>query len=215
VPAAAPEAQLAAALLLACAAALAACTGPPRVAPATAATGATAASAAAPGSTLAPADPSFDWRRLPLAPLGTPYKALNPLVHEVLLFRDASADADPDADSDAPEDSARADARDCYAPNDTAPRFIGRPAERYLLCFHDDRLTRVQASVRFDPVEDAPAKLFATLCADWLAGAEPQLESATRCAGRDGHRAFSAVLKPAGEAETSMLSIVVYDVSER
>ncbi len=233
--AAAPLGALVAAALAAFAAALAAaltaCTGPPRGAPAAAnttianpagvntagAATATAAKAAGqpsdsmPGSARASADASFDWRRLPLAPLGTPYKSLNPLVHEVLLFRDAS----PQADADVGEESERAEARDCYAPNGAAPRFIGRPTESYLLCFHDDRLKRVQAFVRFDAVEDEPAKLFATLCTDWLAGAEPEVQSAARCAGREGNRAFAAQLAPAEEADAATLGIVVYDVSER
>ncbi len=209
---------LAATLAVALAAALSACAGAPRGAPATAvsasantaaATHGAAESDALPAAARTPVDPSFDWRRLPLAPLGTPFISLNPLVHEVLLFRDASPQADDH------EDSERAEARDCYGPNGAAPRFIGRPTENYLLCFHDDRLRRVQAAVRFDAVDDEPVRLFARLCSDWLSGADPEVESPARCAGRDGNRAFTADLAPSTDAETATLGIVVYDVSER
>jgi hypothetical protein len=134
-------------------------------------------------------------------------------VHEVLLFRDTSTQSDPD--SDARDDAEHVEARDCYAPNDTAPRFIGRPTEAYLVCFHDDRLNRAQAVVRFDAVDEEPAKLFATLCTNWLASGEPELQSATRCAGHDGERAFSAEFAPGTGTEPSALRIVVYDVSAR
>jgi hypothetical protein len=164
----------------------------------------------APSPPPPPADPSYDWRRLPLAPLGTPFKSLNPGIHEVLLFRDSSPQPDPDAD----EDSERAETRDCYAPNDGAPRFVGRPTEAYLLCFHDDRLSRAQAQVRFDAADAEPTKLFATLCTDWLVGSEPELQAATHCAGHDGSRAFAARLTPGGDSEAATLRIVVYDVSQ-
>ena len=37
---------------------------------------------------------------------------------------------------------------ECYAADTPAPRFVGRTPDEYLLCFKQDRLSRIQASVR-------------------------------------------------------------------
>jgi hypothetical protein len=157
------------------------------------------------------ADASYDWRVLLIAPFGSVLKDIPAALHEVLLFRD-------EATGGAAANDAAADA-ECYAADAPAPRFVGRTPEEYLLCFRQDRLSRIQASVRLTAAE-AP-DVFGAACAAWLRNAaqtaEPPTaaaESAGACAGRDGTIRFRGRLaeeaaRAQGPASESVLSITL------
>jgi len=116
-------------------------------------------------------DASYDWRGLLIAPFGSVLKDIPVALHEVLLFRDdAHGNAAPGnaAPGSAGADAAAVDA-ECYAADAPAPRFVGRIPEEYLLCFKQDRLSRIQASVRV-PAAQA-AEVFAAACTGWLKNA--------------------------------------------
>ena len=121
-------------------------------------------------------------------------------LHEVLLFQDLA------------HGSAAADEGECYAADAPALRFIGRTPDEYLLCFKQDRLSRVQASVRLPAAE--ASGVFAAACA----AASATAASATACDGGDGAIRFRGRLEeePDGteipRAE-STLSITLDDVS--
>jgi hypothetical protein len=140
-----------------------------------------------------------------IAPLGSVLKEVPATLHEVLLFRDDEHAA-----------AAAADDGECYAPDSPAPRFVGRVPDEYLLCFKQDRLARIHASVRLSDA-DAP-EVFAAACASWLQHAAPAAaipapagaaESAGVCEGSAGDIRFSARL-----GEESALSIVLESVSD-
>jgi hypothetical protein len=141
--------------------------------------------------TRAAADPSYDWHVLLIAPFGSVLKEVPATLHEVLLFRDDAH-------------GAAADDGECYAPDSPAPRFVGRAPEEYLLCFKQDRLARIHASVRLSDA-DAP-EVFAAACTSWLHHAA---ERAGVCEGSAGDIRFSAQL-----GEESALSIVLESVSD-
>jgi len=172
-------------------------------------------------------DASYDWHGLLIAPFGSVLKDIPVALHEVLLFRD-------DAHGNAAPGSAGADAAavdaECYAADAPAPRFVGRIPEEYLLCFKQDRLSRIQASVRV-PAARA-AEVFAAACTGWLknaastpgaeapgvgtpgVGASAEAPSADACEGRDGAIHFRGRLEEEpGRAETpqpeSVLSITL------
>jgi hypothetical protein len=177
-PAGLPTAFLLSSLL----AALAACQAPaPRA----------VAPFAAPAKAHEPEDASYDWHVLLAAPMGSVLKEVPLTLHEVLLFRD-------EEHAGAAADDAAAGAPECYAADSAAPRFVGRTPDEYLLCFRQDRLSRIQASVRL-PAAQA-SDIFAEACALWLknaAATETQGASATTgaaCEGRDGATRFSAHL---------------------
>jgi hypothetical protein len=155
-------------------------------------------------------DASYDWHVLLIAPFGSTLKDIPIMVHEVLLFRDEAPGG------------AGADDAECYAPDEAVPQFAGRTPDEYLLCFKQDRLLRIQASVRLATAQ-AP-EVFATACAAWLqraAAAAPSSGPATAaatpaaaatrdsCEGREGATRFSAHL---GEESESNLSIVLNGV---
>jgi hypothetical protein len=144
---------------------------------------------AAPVEALVPVDPSFDWHVLVIAPFGSMLKDVPRTLHEVLLFRDQDPGAAP------PEDG------ECYAADVPAPQFVGHIPDEYMLCFKQDRLSRIQATVRL-PGSDAAA-VFAAACAGWLksAAAPGDAPSADACQGRDGTVHFNAHL--AREAPTA------------
>jgi hypothetical protein len=151
---------------------------------------ATAPDHAPPAGAHEPEDASYDWHALLIAPFGSVLKEVPLTLHEVLLFRD-------EAHSGTQADDAAADG-ECYAGDTPAPRFVGRTPDEYLLCFKQDRLSRIQASVRV-PAAQAP-DIFAAACARWLkneaaptAGAAAQ--SAGTCTGRDGAVHFSGRLE--------------------
>jgi hypothetical protein len=164
--------------------------------------------APAPRMTPAPAAPatdaSHDWHVLLIAPFGSVLKEVPAALHEVLLFRDEEPGA------------AAADDGECYAPDSPAPRFIGRVPDEYLLCFKQDRLARIHASVRLSDAD--AAEVFAAACANWLQHAVPAAASPAPagaagssgdCAGSAGDIRFSAHL-----GEESALSIVLESISD-
>ena len=144
-------------------------------------------------------DASYDWHVLLIAPFGSVLKDIPLPLHEVLLFRDEARGA------------AAADDAECYAPDQSAPQFVGQTPDEYLLCFKQDRLTRIQASVRLDTAQ--AQEVFAAACAGWLqravASAAPAAPAADSCEGREGATHFSARL---GEESESNLSIVLAGV---
>jgi hypothetical protein len=162
-----------------------------------------AASTRTPATDRAPApkpgvseDASYDWHALLIAPFGSTLKAVPLNVHEVLLFRDEAPGAAEPNDAE------------CYAPDEAAPHFMGRTPDEYLLCFKQDRLSRIQASVRLDAAH-AP-ETFTAACADWLQRAtQASIPAPDACEGREGAVRLSARLS--GEPET-ILSIVLDSV---
>jgi hypothetical protein len=163
------------------------------------------------------ADESYDWRGLLIAPFGSVLKDVPLTLHEVLLFRDEAHGA------------GATDEAECYAANTPPPRFVGRVPAEYLLCFKQDRLSRIQASVRLTAVE-APA-VFAAACARWSkqttptpaipatpategAAAGDAAQSPAACEGHDGGIHFSGRLEadPAhaeGAPDEQVLSITL------
>lgn len=174
-----------------------------------AACGTPAPRVAAPDKTTAPntheaEDASYDWHGLLIAPFGSVLKDIPLTLHEVLLFRDETHGA------------AAADDGECYASAAPAPRFVGRTPDEYLLCFKQDRLSRIQASVRLT-TEQAP-QIYAAACALWsrnaasarttpagtpnAGAADSEAENAVDCRGRDGTIHYSGRLgEETGQAE--------------
>ena len=142
---------------------------------------------------------SNDWHGLVIAPFGSVLKDVPMALHEVLLFRD-----------DGTADNAAA-AVECYAADAPAPLFLGRTPDEYVLCFKQDRLSRIQAAVLL-PAAEAEA-VFAAACAAWLrnAGAAAPQAGETACEGRDGAIRFRGRLEQ--EAE-STLSITLDDAAD-
>jgi hypothetical protein len=194
----ASAAVLIAALLAALLAAMAACHAPSqRAAP---------PDRTPPANTQEPADESYDWHALLIAPFGSVLKDIPLALHEVLLFRDdarGTAAANGAAVADGAVDA------ECYAADAPAPRFVGHTPEEYLLCFKQDRLSRIQASVRLTTA--AASEVFAAACERWLKNAAPAgsiaaapaagiqgappPSGAAACAGRDGAIHFSGRLE--------------------
>jgi hypothetical protein len=151
-----------------------------------------------PAAAVPALDASYDWHGLLLLPFGSVLKDAPFTLHEVLMFRDAAHAA--------PSDDA-----ECYAIEQTAPRFLARTPSEYLLCFRHDHLARVDATVAL-PQEEAAA-IFSDACALWqrsagavqtgagLPGAEPTetvsaaTAGASACDGRDGAIAYSGRLE--------------------
>jgi hypothetical protein len=133
---------------------------------------------------------SNDWHGLVIAPFGSVLKDVPMALHEVLLFRDDGA-----------VDNAAA-ALECYAADAPAPRFLGRTPDEYVLCFKQDRLSRIQAAVLL-PAAEADG-VFAAACAAWGAPAPD-------CEGSDGAIRFRGRLEQ--EAE-STLSITLDDAAD-
>ena len=156
---------------------------------------------AAPSTPRAPADDSYDWHGLVIVPFGSVLKDIPLRTHEVLLFRDEQhgAAAADDAAGVAAADDAAAVAAECYAADASAPRFAGRAPEEYVLCFKQNRLSRIQATVLLTAAE-APDVL-AAVCAGWLKNAAPAPANAPAaaaggaCEGLDGAIHFSARLE--------------------
>ena len=156
--------------------------------------------APAPPPAARPLDASYDWHVLLVAPFGSVLKQVPLTLHEVLLFRDQARGGNA------------ADDAECYASDAPAPRFAGRTPDEYLLCFKEDRLARIQASVRLTAAEAPEA--FAAACTRWLKnamqattgaaapgaaandGAAPETgaQSADACKGREGSIRFNAHL---------------------
>jgi len=122
-------------------------------------------------------DASYDWHGLLIAPFGSVLKDIPVTLHEVLLFRDQVPGA-------AAADNASSADAECYATDAPAPRFVGRIPDEYVLCFRQDRLSRIQASVRLTAAE-APG-VFAAACADWSKAAAPKDGAPNDGAPKDG-----------------------------
>ena len=135
---------------------------------------------AVPAQNDAAADASFDWHPLVIAPFGTRLVDSPIRLHEVLFFREQSHGA------------AETESKDCYAVDGTAPAFVGRAPEEYLMCFEHDRLDRIEVAVRIEA--EAAAKDFTRACALWSGNAQPLANADDACEGRDGDTAFSARL---------------------
>jgi hypothetical protein len=159
---------------------------------------------AAPPYTHAPSDDSYDWHGLLIAPFGSVLKDIPGRLHEVLLFRDEAHGTAAAGDAAAADDAA-AVAAECYAADAPAPRFVGRAPEEYLLCFKQNRLSRIQATVRLAAAE--AADVFAAACAGWSKNVAPATANApastaetqsaaaaagAACEGREGAIQFSA-----------------------
>jgi hypothetical protein len=168
----------------------------------------------APAAVPEPGDASDDWRGLLIVPFGSPLKDVPLTLHEVLLFRDQGRAVG----TDLPEDA------ECYATDTAAPRFAGQVPYEYLLCFKQDRLTRIQAAVHLPPTE-APG-VFAAVCARWLKTSVPGGASAAAagtavptdtqgddCEGRDGAVRFSGRLGDQSEAQAT-LSITLDGIAD-
>ena len=115
-----------------------------------------------------PLDASYDWHVLVIAAFGSVLKDIPATMHEVLLFRDEARGA------------AAADELECYAVDSKPPRFIARAPAEFLLCFKQDRLSRIEATVRL-PAEDA-VKIFANACGLWAKNGQAAPEG---CAGSE------------------------------
>jgi hypothetical protein len=101
-------------------------------------------------------DASYDWHVLLIAPFGSVLKDIPLALHEVLLFHDEAHGATQPA----------AGAPECYAADAPAPRFFANTPDEFLLCFQNDRLSRIEATVQAT-TPDASAQ-FAAACAGWL-----------------------------------------------
>src|ERR1700676_5040919 len=150
-------------------------------------------------------DASYDWHGLLIAPFGSVLKDIPVALHEVLLFRDdARGNASPGnaATGNTAADAAAADA-ECYAADAPAPRFVGSIPDEYLLCFKQDRLSRIQASVRVGVAR--ASDVFAAACAGWLKNAVPATGAGEPGAGALGAGASGAgapgVVLPSAEAQ--------------
>ncbi len=139
-----------------------------------------------------PLDHSYDWHVLVTAPLGSVLKDMPFALHEVLLFRDDAKHSDGDAG-------------ECYAIDGTAPSFISRVPDDYLLCFKHDRLAHIEATVRVP--QDKAAQIFSDACTLWFKNAglpPPVINAATEaspavCSGQDGATQFSGRLEVEAE----------------
>ncbi len=173
---------------------LAACHAPPTR------TTAPASAPASPDSHELP-DATYDWHSLLIVPFGSMLKDIPLTLHEVLLFHDVGHGA------------AAADEAECYAADVPAPRFVERAPDEYLLCFRQDRLARIQASVRL-PTAQA-SDLFDAACVNWLRNVEPattraSVPGAGACEGREGTVYFSAHLgEEPGRVEASQAETVL------
>jgi len=137
-----------------------------------------------------PADGSYDWHGLLIAPFGSILKDIPVALHEVLLFRDDAHDnaatgnaVARSAAGNATADPAAVDA-ECYAADAPAPRFVGGIPDEYLLCFSQGRLSRIQASVRVDAARASDT--FAAACAGWLKNAASTADAGAPGAGASG-----------------------------
>ena len=145
-------------------------------------------------------DESHDWRSLLVAPLGSTLKDVSIPLHEVLLFRDEE------------HSGAAAEDAECYGA-DAPPRFLGRTPD-VLLCFKQDRLFRIQASVRLTGAQ--AFDVFAAACAGWLKqAADNAAGQGGACEGHDGDVRFSGRLEEGtgeqGTPETELILSITLD----
>jgi hypothetical protein len=152
-----------------------------------------------PPSAQVPADASYDWRGLLIAPFGSVLKDIPAALHEVLLFRDEAQHGGASADN-----ASAADA-ECYATDAPAPRFVGRVPDEYLLCFRQERLSRVQASVRLTAAE--ASEVFAAACSDWLKNAAPKNAAPNNAVPNNAAPAASGIEAPAVHVQSDAAPI--------
>ena len=153
-------------------------------------------------------DISYDWHVLLAAPFGSALKAVPFKLHEVVFFRDEALTEVP------------ADEPECYAPDLPAPRFLGQAPREYLMCFREDRLARIQASVAIDSLD--ATQVFQAACILWLknaadvgASAASVPPNAGACEGRDALVHFRARLGEDADGAQLPISIVLDVVPER
>jgi hypothetical protein len=157
--------------------------------------------AAVPAQSDAATDASFDWHPLVIAPFGTRLVDSAIRLHEVLLFREQSHGA------------AEAESKDCYAVDGTAPAFVGRASEEYLMCFEHDQLDRIEVAVRIEA--EVAARDFGRACALWLGNAQPIAKADDACEGRDGDTAFNARLVAVPGEPTAELHMTLSNAAKR
>jgi hypothetical protein len=146
-------------------------------------------------ATPAPAD---DWHTLLMLPFGTLLRDVPFRLDEVVVFHDSASIP-----------AGRED-HECYTLQDTAPpRWFGRPAEGYSLCFSADRLNRIEASVSL-PAESASAQ-FAAACARWQRTGLPRLADPDRCETQDGTTELDARLTLSETSAAPAISIALID----
>jgi hypothetical protein len=145
-----------------------------------------------------PLEASYDWHVLLIAAFGSALKDVPATLHEVLLFHDEARGAAP------------ADELECYAVDSKPPRFIARAPAEYLLCFKQDRLSRIEATVRL-PAEEA-VKIFADACGLWAKNGQAAAEG---CAGSDRGIEFTGHLdsEPTGSATAMTVQLDAADSS--
>ena len=136
-----------------------------------------------------PLDASYDWHVLLVAPFGSVLKDVPLTLHEVLLFRDEAHAA------------SAADELECYAVDGARPHFVARPLSEYLLCFKQDRLSRIEGTVRL-PIDEA-AQIFADACGLWM----KRGEATDACAGADGGIAYSGHLDSEPDGSETQMSV--------
>jgi hypothetical protein len=171
--------------------ALSACTSAPKSPP---------APPAVPVAAAAALDASYDWHGLLLVPFGSSLKDVPFTLHEVLLFRDAAH-------------AAQSDDAECYAMERAAPRFVARIPSGYLLCFRNDRLARVEATV-YLPLNEA-AGIFGDACELWLRNtAAAPAATPPACEGRDGAIGYSGRLEENADQTQVPLTIRLDAIAE-
>ena len=142
---------------------------------------------AAPAVAHPPDDPSYDWHNLLIVPFGTVLKDIPIPIHEVLMFQDEA------------HGNTAAESADCHAADVPGPRFVGHTPQKYLLCFKQDRLSRIVAVVHLAKAQ--VSEVFAAACSRWLASATPGSETpgaapqTDACEGHNGAIHFSARLE--------------------
>ncbi len=144
------------------------------------------------------ADATYDWHVLLSTPFGGALKEVPLALHEVLLFRDEA------------HSRARTDEPECYASDTPGPRFVAREPQEYLLCFKQDRLARIQASVRLPPAK--AREIFAAACALWSHNAASQnagQQNADACEGQDGAVHYTGHLEEEQESVEDILSVIL------
>jgi hypothetical protein len=145
-----------------------------------------------------PLDTSYDWHVLLAAPFGSVLKDIPLTLHEVLLFHEA-------------ESGSPADEAECFAVDETPPRFVESLPDQYTLCFTHDRLSRIEAMVRL-PL-DRSAQMFADACGLWMKQAHAP--STNLCKGSDAAAVFSGRLEDDPEHSDALLTIELTAPDER
>ena len=136
-----------------------------------------------------PLDASYDWHVLVAAPFGSLLKDAPVALHEVLLFGDETHGA------------TAAGEMECFGVA-TAPRFMDRSPEAYLLCFKHDRLARIEATVRLP--QSQAAQILADACALWMRNAAAGA-AGDACEGSQGAIEFSGRLEEEADHVDTLL----------